>query len=288
MTKRGRYACDLPPVVCPPGATNSRIIESEKRFLDDILSYKGDWPTRPTVKTVIHDLLDLQVGDEKTGKWKVVQDVMTIPPTCPSCHQPPKWGCYVLKEEGGYEIKVCGMCLRDLAPPDQKGLIRRYWTKAGRTLHAISDWRDLMVVTLIWLELHRDYENQPGTAREMWLAVRWFYRRYMRYGYLRDYHANVLYVIVTEGRWTDVSREQSEIDTFRQGPKWTPEQNYLSTLLSPELFPYLTVMDKDRVFQLFKGTGGDEERLGEPRTRTYLAGAHARALRRKNWRTGYG
>ena len=286
--RRGRYTYDLPPVILPPGATNSMVIESEKRFLSEILSYKGDWPTRPTAKKVIHDLLDLQVGGEKTGMWKVVQDVLTVPPTCPSCHQPPQWGFYTLKEDGGYEINVCGLCLRDLAPSGQKGLVRRYWAKAGRPLHAISNWRDLMVVTLLWMDLHRDYEDRPGTAREMWLAARWMYRRYMSYGYLRQHHANALYAIVTEARWADVNREQSEIDTFRQRPTWTPEQNHLSALLSPELFPHLTVSDKERTFRVFKRTGGDGERLGEPRTRTYLAGAHARALRRKNWRTGHG
>lgn len=286
--RRSRYACDLPQILLPRGATKSDLITAEKRFLDDILSCKGDWPTRPYATRAIHRLLDLQVGDEKTGTWSVVQDVMTAASECPSCHQPPKWGYYALKEEGDYEIKVCGVCLQNLVPPEKRKWIRGYWRAAGKPLHAIPFWRDLMIVTLIWLELHRDYENQPGTARELWLAARWFYRMYMRRGHLRQEYANSLYTIVNEGRWADVSREQSEIATLLKRPKWTIEQNYLSTVLSPRLFPYLTVKDKERVFRLFRQTGGDGQRLGEPRTSAYLAGAHARALKRKNWRRGDG
>ena len=285
----GRHDYALPAVVFPPGMTKSMILEAEQQILKVIMDCKGYWPTRPSVRATVDKLMDLHVGDDKTGQWRVVQDVLSGPSVCPSCQKAPKFGFYVLEEvQDKTELRMCGDCLRLLMPKSDRGLVRRYWRKVGKPLRAVSDWWNLMVAALIWLELHNDYENRPGTAREMWLAARWLYRRYMRFGYLRDYHADALYAIITDGKRAGVNREQSEIDTFRQRPKWTPEQNHLSALLSPELFPHLTVSDKERTFRVFERTGGDGERLGEPRTRTYLAGAHARALRRKNWKTGHG
>jgi hypothetical protein len=262
------------------------IIDAEQQLLRDFMGSNGGWPTRPSARGSILDLEALCLFDGKGGRWRVIQDVLDEPPECPACHAPPHQGYYALKEDGGYEIRVCGSCLHDMANFSQQRLIRRYWRKVGQHLRAVSDWRDLMVAALVWLDLNRTYENTPGEAREQWVAVRRLYRRYIQFGFLGPDNANYLHSVVTGSLHAGATGDLQEIEAFRKKELYsTPEQRYLAMLLSPDCYRQLSSRGKRRVGIIWDSTKGDPSRMG-PRTRVALTRLYKQTIQRRRGEGG--
>ncbi len=285
--QRSRYAYHLPPVVFPVTATKSMIVDAEQQLLRDIMDSKGSWPRRPSARESTESLESLRLFDEKGGQWKVVQDVLREPAECPRCLAPPQIGFFTLQGvSDGSTIQACGSCVHGMAGPTEQRLIGRYWRKVGQHLRSVSDWMDLMVAALVWLELHRDYENTPGDPREQWVEVRRLYRRFLHFGFLGPENAETLHFIVTGFQHSSATGNLWEIEAYRKKQFFTtPEERYLFQLLSPDVYWHLSDKGKHQVNTIWDATKGETSRIG-PRTRVTITRLYRQAIDRKRGEDG--
>ncbi len=283
------YVCRVREVTYPPGTTAEAIEEARQKFLAGILACQGNWPNRPRTRRLIELMSKLEVGDEKTGRWRISKEEMDHPASCPTCHKRPQFGFYLLQEtRGGSELQMCGRCLTDLATPQDASTLRRYWNNVGGPLHAVSDWRDLMVGIRVWLELHKTYQHIAGSAREQWAYLKRAQEWYDKRGYLHPVVADNAALIVSDVQWDMVAHDKVELKRSASAVMWTPEQRMLSELLKPSLFRHLGGRHRQRLIDLWRQNRGLARPVFKYKTRIWLNQLYSRALREKRWETIYG
>lgn len=279
MRQSDRYAFPLPTIELSPGSTNDMIPDARRRFVEEIAGYKGNWPPRPSARRALQQMEALRVGDRTQEEWRVVRDVLEVPAHCARCQGPPEMGFYTLEEtHDKRQIGVCGGCLRVLAGPGNERVVVRYWKKVGQHLRNVSHWRDLMVSALLWLEIHRNYEEKPGVAREQWATVARLYSRYIRFGFLSPANAETLYLLVSERGHDAVIGDSRKLEEFLKTAAYsTREQRYLAELLSPKLYRHLSAKARQQVNRTWHATMGDHRRIG-PRRMITLTKLHQQVV----------
>jgi hypothetical protein len=265
------------------------IRDARNQFLSEILSYQGKWPATPRTQRLIDAMSRLEVGDAEAGQWKILKEILEHPAECPSCHKPPQWGFYLLQEmQDGHQIQLCGRCLADLAGPEKAKMLHRYWNYVGGPIHEVSEWRDLVVGMMVWMNLHPKYQNTPGTARDQWERVKYTYQWYMRHGYILPIVADNMRLIIGDTRWDMVVYDKVELKRFASGIMWSPEQRMLADMLQVDLYRHAGKKTKAKLTMLWKKYG----HLSRPQftlyERAWIKEFYDKALRGRYWERYYG